>query len=413
MVTSVAVRKWILLVLLLVLNVLSILDRQLLAVTSPLVVKDLGLTLTQYGVLAGPMFALFYTATSLISGPVSDRSPRPRIIALGLAIWSGATLLMGVATSFSQAATSRVLLGLGEAALGPSAISLIADRFGSRQRGLAYGIYYLATAFGGALASLVGSLVEPAFGWRACFYGAAALGSLVAPAVFFVRDERTTQHFARTSASSLSLLPTAFRLVGSVRALQLILLIGVLADFSLGSESLIMVWLVRDRGADFARMSLRLGLITLVAGALGNVLGGMLADRAESRVRGGRLLALAVTQLAAFPFAFVLFAQWSEPISAPFSACFFVLVFFTMSKYGNMHSALQELAPLHLRATLAAIFLVTVNVLGLSLGAFVAGLLADRISTHASLLICAIPGATAAVPCWICWRRLREPPIRT
>ena len=114
------------LVFMMVLNVLNILDRQLLPTFGPEIKADLGLTNGQFGLLTGIMFTLLYGLLSPFMGLVADAVHRPRFAAFGVGLWSLLTAASGLAKGFVSLAVPRVLIGVGESTLTPTALSMIA-----------------------------------------------------------------------------------------------------------------------------------------------------------------------------------------------------------------------------------------------------------------------------------------------
>src|SRR5436190_6852019 len=133
-------------------------------------------------------FIIVYMATSPFFGAVGDRAGRPRLIALGIAIWSLATALGGLAGSFAGLFIARAVVGVGEAAYGTIAPSLIADYYPQRLRGRAFAIFFAAIPIGSALGYVVGGLVDHAHGWRAAFFVAGVPGLLLAALTLGLED---------------------------------------------------------------------------------------------------------------------------------------------------------------------------------------------------------------------------------
>ncbi|MFM8940397.1 MAG: MFS transporter, partial [Phenylobacterium sp.] len=115
------------LVFMMVLNILNILDRQLLPTFGNEIKADLGLTNGQFGLLTGIMFTLLYGLLSPFMGLVADAVHRPRFAAFGVGLWSLLTAASGLAKGFVSRAVPRVLIGVGESTLTPTALSMIAD----------------------------------------------------------------------------------------------------------------------------------------------------------------------------------------------------------------------------------------------------------------------------------------------
>src|SRR5688572_28239143 len=120
---------WYVVAVLLLLNVSSFIDRQVMALLFSPIQTDLGLSDTQMGLLLGPAFALTFAFAGLLVGKLVDRGNRVAIIAWGVAAWSIACMACGVANTFGQLFAARFGVGIGEATLSPSANSLITDYF--------------------------------------------------------------------------------------------------------------------------------------------------------------------------------------------------------------------------------------------------------------------------------------------
>src|SRR5262245_44427290 len=186
---------WSLLAFLTLLNVVNFVDRQLITSLQVPIREELGLSPLQITVLAGYAFAVIYAIAGLLLGTVADRWHRPRLIALGLFVWSALTAASGLAQDFWQLAAARFFIGVGEATLTPAAIAMLADVFHSRQRALASGLYYLGIPIGAGLSLIVASLIGPipALGWpgtswRNCFIVLGLIGVVLVAALLFIKD---------------------------------------------------------------------------------------------------------------------------------------------------------------------------------------------------------------------------------
>jgi len=113
-------------------NVLNFVDRQLLASFANFIVPDLELTNTEFGLLTGFAFIVFYSVMGLFMGALADRLHRPRLLSFGLGMWSLLTAASGAATGFMSLLLPRMLIGIGESSATPTAMSLLADRFPSK-----------------------------------------------------------------------------------------------------------------------------------------------------------------------------------------------------------------------------------------------------------------------------------------
>ena len=127
--------------------VVSFLDRQLLSLVVPLVKRDLLLTDTQVSLLLGLAFALFYTTMGIPIGRLADKKSRRAIIAVGISFWCLMTAACGLAKNYMQLFLARVGVGVGEATLSPSSLSMIGDYFPIEKRGKALGVFLLSYLF--------------------------------------------------------------------------------------------------------------------------------------------------------------------------------------------------------------------------------------------------------------------------
>ena len=161
-------------------NLLNYLDRFVVsALAESLKRSELQLTDTQLGLLMTG-FVVVYMLASPLFGRLGDRGPRPRLVALGVFIWSLATVLAGFAGSFIALFLARAVVGIGEAAYGTIAPSLLADLYPRSQRGRVLAIFFAAIPIGSALGYVLGGLVNHALGWQAAFFIAGAPGLLLA-----------------------------------------------------------------------------------------------------------------------------------------------------------------------------------------------------------------------------------------
>lgn len=160
--------RWYALGLLAFINLLNYLDRNVVFALFEPIKRDLGLTDTQLGWL-GSAYILVFSVAALPFGIISDLRSRRAVIAGGVALWSAFTVLAGLVRSYWQLFTCRAAVGIGEAAYGPAAASLVADYFPGPRRAVAMGILSSGIALGGVLGLLLGGVLESVYGWRVAF----------------------------------------------------------------------------------------------------------------------------------------------------------------------------------------------------------------------------------------------------
>jgi MFS family permease len=388
---------WVLLAMMTGLNVLNFVDRQLISSLAPFLIAELHLTRSQIGLLVGFAFVVFYTLVGMVLGVAADRWSRRTIIAWGLALWSVMTAISGSARSFLHLAVPRVFVGVGEATLTPAALSMLGDAFPGRRLGLATGVYYTGLPIGTALSLGVAGWVAPRFGWRACFYLFGLFGLLVMGLLFAVREpvRRAVASAPGQGSPSIGAIVIDLRQALADRpALGLVMLGG--AALAYGSAAALhgVTWLVQERGFPFATAAYLAGLMAVTAGFLGNLAGGWVADWCARRWHGGRSWSLVLITLFFVPFSLGFFLL---PTSSPlFYVCWFFSSASTVAYFGPVFSAIQELAPPHIRSSAVAFGLLVMNLLGVGPGPWITGMIGDRASLTMGLL-CSIGVSTLSI----------------
>jgi MFS family permease len=373
------------------LNTLSFVDRQLVVAVAPLLIADLGLTRAEIGLLVGISFMGVYSIGTLVLGVLADRWNRPRLIALGLGVWSTATAMTATAGGMTSLAAWRSLVGMGEAALPATALSMIGDHVPPRRMGLAAGVFYAGVPVGFAVSFLLAGVIGPRLGWRACFALLGVLGLAAAVLVLRVQDPPRRGASSGTEAGLR-------RIVPALRERPMILVltaVGVLLVFTSAASQHTITWLVAERGFEYARAALLSGAVTLVAGLAGNLAIGAITDRARQAHPSLRLVALGAVSAIGLVAALGFYTL--PPRSAAFYACWAVGQAYLLGWYGSLVAAVDERAPDGRRATVLGLFLLVINLLGVASGPYVTGLIGDRASLTRGLLFSLAPGATGAL----------------
>jgi MFS family permease len=396
---------WSLLAFLILLNVINFVDRQLITSLQIPLREDpeLKLSIVQNQLLAGYAFSVVYSCAGLVLGNLADRRHRPRLVALGLLVWSGMTAASGLARNFSQLALARIFVAIGEAVLTPAAVAMIGDLFRPRQRSLASGLYYLGIPIGAGLSLIVSNLLAPVpgIGWRGCFVSLGLVGLVMVAVLLFIEDpvrgamDDLPLHHAHTPPGAP--LPEIVRAFRTAPGLGLTMLGAFMANISVGTTWLDPTWLYRERGFTRTGAPIFLGVALIIGGSTGNLLGGWLGDRLRRRWKGGRLIALIAVQLAVWPIAATyrfLPGDW-RPALAVCCAIGSILITFM---YGPVLATIQELAPLRLRATMVAILLIGLNILGASLGAVIAAAVEERIGSYTWAIFLTAQAGLLAIP---------------
>jgi MFS family permease len=368
------------------LNVLAYLDRQLLVAVAPLLIADLGLSRAEVGALVGGTFIVVFAVGSLVVGVLADRYNRPRLIALGLTVWSAATALTSTASGLASLASWRVLVGVGEAGLPPTALSMLSDRVGARHLAFANSLYYAGVPVGFALSFALSGAIAPRLGWRGCFL-LLGLGGL-ACAVFVLRLQDPARRGERATAAGGPGLAAALR---ERPILAVLVAAATLLVYASASSQHTITWLVSERGFAYSHAAFVSAGVILAAGLLGSLAIGGITDRAGRRSPAGRLLALAGVSALGIAAAAAFYTL--PPASPAFFACWFLAQAWLLGWYGSLVAAVVERAPAERRARVLGFLLLTINLLGVATGPYITGLVADRTSLTSALLWSLAPAA--------------------
>ena len=181
---------WGVMALLLSMNLFNYIDRQVLAAVEPEIRRDLVLAahpgdphaMAKTGLLS-TAFLLSYMIAAPMFGWLAGRWSRWRLVAMGIALWSLASGASGLAMTFGVLLATRCLVGVGEAAYGPVAPTIIADYFPLARRGQALSWFYIAIPVGGALGYVLGGYMaginHSGQSWRWAFYAVVIPGLLL------------------------------------------------------------------------------------------------------------------------------------------------------------------------------------------------------------------------------------------
>jgi MFS family permease len=294
------------------------------------------------------------------------------------------------------------MVGVGEATLGPAALSLLSDYFPPRMRATVQGIYSSGIALGGGAAFFLGGWIGQSYGWRWAFYLLGFPGLLLAAVAFFLREPPR----GRTEVSAVRYGPEDWKIL--FRSVPLRYLYAGYALFGLAANNLgiwVPTFFIRVHQMSLALIGTAAGTLSVVVGVPVTILGGYLADRFRRAGKGGRMAFSAFAALASIPLWLGLL--YSQQIG--------VLIFLNVVLYGlalmwvaPAAADLHEIAGPHLRGLGIGIFFSTVNIVAYGIGAPVIGKLNDHFGVatdpgqmRLGLLVCPAACAVAAVLLWL------------
>lgn len=391
--------------------VLNFLDRVLMYSLFPLIKAEYQFSDFQLGLLGATAFTIFYTLLGIPFGRMADRVSRKRLIAGGLAVWSLFSGLTGFAWNFETMFLCRLMVGVGEATLGPAALSLLSDYFPTRMRATVQAVYSSAIAVGGGLAFLLGPQVGVWLGWRWAFYLLGFPGLSVCLVVLTLREARRGQ--TETAAAAVRYTGDDWRAL--FRSAPMRYLLAGYALFGLASNSL-SIWgltfFSRVHGYDLKLIGWVAGILSVAAGVPGTILGGVVADRLRKRRRGGRMYFTAAGALLSAPLWLALLYS-SDPYTLV--AANFLLLGVSLAWLGPAAADVHEISGPHLRGLGVGAYFFGVNLAAYGIGAPLIGRINDALGATAqpglmryALLLCPLACLGAALALWLGARRMEE-----
>jgi MFS family permease len=133
-------------------------------------------------------FMVTYMILSPLFGWLGDRFSRWKLIGVGVILWSLASGLSGIAWLYPVMFFSRCFVGVGEAAYGPAAPSVISDLYPIEKRGSKMAWFYMAIPVGSALGFVLGGLVSDLLNWRWAFYLVVPPGVILGLLCLFMKE---------------------------------------------------------------------------------------------------------------------------------------------------------------------------------------------------------------------------------
>jgi predicted MFS family arabinose efflux permease len=356
---------------------LSCLDRNVINILAEPIKRELALADWQLGVLTGVAFALFYTLLGLPLARFADRPSvnRVRLISICVGIWSLATAACGLAGGFVQLMLARFAVGVGEAGAGPSAHALIGDLVPPKARASAMGVYALGIPLGSLLGLSIGGFIAQNFSWRVAFMVVGLPGLLMMLLVWLTLREAPSRATPNEDAESFG--TAAVRLGGSRVFVSITLAAALMTVLAAGQGAFLGSLLIRVHHLNVGQAGPLLGLAIGGGGFIGSLVGGRVVDRfAANDVRRHMLFPIGAGVLGAAVFLAAILSP-TAILAVPLLGLAAVL---NQSWYGPAFSAIQRVTPSRRRATAAAIHAFGVNLLGVSLGPLIIGILSDTLN---------------------------------
>ena len=386
-------------------HVISFLDRQVLALLVEPIKSDLQISDTQMSLLLGLAFAIFYTFMAVPIGRLADRRSRRAIIATGITVWCLMTASCGLAKNYWQLFIARIGVGVGEATLTPSALSLLSDYFPRESRGRAVGFYNMGVSVGAGIAFIIGGqvigfvmsspplslpVIGELYAWQSVFLVVGLPGLIIAVLMKTVREPVRLGKMRIADASGDATEEVSLRVALGFLATRWKTYLGLALTVS-GSTILgygFLSWLtamyMRTWDWSVPQISLGLGVVLLIAGPIGVNGAGWLADRWFKQGRKDAHLKIMMYSGPLMLVSSVLMPLMPSPQLALLLFAPHILGAAGITAAGG--AALMLVTPNQLRAQTVAIYYFIISLAGLTLGPTSVALLTDYVFRDESAL---------------------------
>ena len=374
--------------------VVHAIDRGALAVVLEPVRREFGLTDSQAGALGGLAYGMAYAICCIPLGALVDRVNRRNLLAGLIAVWSGATFLAGFASSYATLLISRAAVGGAEAGGGPSAISIVADYFGSERRASVYGLFYLGAGTGGAISAMLCGWLAGSYGWRIALFVAGGPGLVVALLVLLFLKEPVRGAVEGLPDGDTPGVAEIMQFLRRQRSLMWIYIAVPAAGIAM---SVVAAWtipfLMRAHALGLGSAGLIVGLMMAVGVGASNLVSGLVADRfgRDSPVR--RLGISTVCLVLTIPFAWAGYRATNLWIAIPL---IFVAEALMSSVLAPVLGLVMSLSRPRMRGVAASTRDLLANSIGYGAGPWLAGLVSVRLGGDVEALRTAIIVTTVA-----------------
>lgn len=365
------------------LYIINYMDRMVLSATLPLIKADFKLTDTQCGWL-GTIYFVIVAVLTLPASILCDRWSRKKLISIMALLWSAATFLTGMGTTFMHLFNARGGVGVGEAGFAPGGIAYVSGSFRESVRAKVLGVFNLGQPLGSILGIVIAGVVAKAdifgFGWRGPFYLFAIPGVILGILVLFTKDYPTVSIRYGGEGRKLSVWQGLKTVLKTPTLLFTYFGVGAMSFIGGAVGHWLPTYFMRSRGVDVARASLMMGGIIFFA-VIGPVLGGILADRWRKKRGNARPLTAAIIALLCGIFLYAGFLIDIAGIQS-ISYVVFVLVGILMFAYtAPAYSVSQDLVPEGMRSiSMGILVLITYGTLA-AYAPVVVGWLSDFFGT--------------------------------
>ena len=385
--------------------ILSFLDRQLLSLVVTDVKSDLDLTDSQVSIILGFAFALFYTTMGIPIGRLADKKSRRTIIGIGITFWCFMTAATGIVKTYAQLFIARIGVGVGEATLSPSALSIISDYFPKEKRGTAMGFFNMGVSVGSGIALILGGqivayfadfppiilpLVGQIYEWQALFIFIGIPGLLVALLMSTIKEpsrkgKMTLVNESGSSSEEISIKDT-IRFIYQRKEAYGWLFLSMACSVLIGYAFL--SWLptmyIRAYSASIPTITLWLGFAFLIGGPFGATMSGWLGDKLYKKYNNSSHVMLFAYSMIILTIAAVLVPLMPNYQTA--TLMFMPQIVMAAGQTALAPVAMINITPNQIRGQVTAVYFFVISMTGYTLGPTSVALITDFVFKDESLI---------------------------
>ena len=371
-------QRWMLLLVLFLVSSSGAIDRAMVAILLEPIKHEFHVSDTALGLMTGFAFGILYAILGLPLGRYADRGNRRGLISISVGLWSILTAACGWVSSFLQLFLLRIGVGIGEAGgTGPPVMSLLADYFAPERRAKAIAFVQMSTVVGGVVGLIAGGYVAQYYGWRTTLIWSGLPGVVLAAIAWLaLREPRTLQGFPAANARAEGLIDALRELIKKPTFVNATLGYTAFMFLANGPLAFEAAYVVRDLHVGLAASGLASGAVDLAQVIVGNVIGGVLADRLSRRDVAWLCRVPGYGMMMIFPFYA---ASHLVPTLAEYTILSAIAGTIMFGVLPALIAALLAVVGAKRRATGYAITLMISNLVGVTCGPVITGMLSDHI----------------------------------
>ena len=342
-------------------------------------------------------FMVVYMLGAPVFGKLAERHSRWLLIGVGVMLWSLASGGSGLATGFFMLLATRCFVGIGEAAYGPVAPTVIADFYPIKVRGQVLSWFYMAIPVGSALGYVLGDAVArsdigawgqrvlgvQAESWRWAFFLVVVPGILLGLWSLFMKEPPRGQ---ADLAQGAVLRKSGWRDYGILLRTPsyVFCTLGMTAmTFAIGGISFWMPYFLSKKDGAPDSATTIFGVITVVAGLSATLLGGLVGDKLRARFPGSYFLVSGIAMLVGFPFMLL-------TVNAGFDwiwVWLFITCFCLFFNTGPTNTILANVTHPSIRAAAFALNIFVIHAFGDVISPVIIGIISDRYDMPTAFMV--------------------------